>query len=110
MVRATSSTLKTPDFRGQRGSKRMANPPDSGKDSPPTGDLAARIARARATERPGVAAAQRVRMGEMTGVGRGFRLASEFVAAIVVGAALGWGIDSIFSTRPWGMVILLVLG
>jgi ATP synthase protein I len=74
-----------------------------------TGDLASRIARARA-ETPGKTAAQQVRLGEMTGVGRAFRLASEFIAAIVVGTALGFGIDTVFSTRPWATVILLVLG
>jgi ATP synthase protein I len=90
----------------------MADPRDDepvrGKPSV-TGDLATRIARARA-EAPGMAAGQRERQGGMTGVGRGFRLASEFVAAIIVGAGLGFGIDTIFSTRPWATVILLVLG
>ena len=41
---------------------------------------------------------------------RGLRLASEFVAAILVGAGLGWIIDSFLPTRPWGTVILLLLG
>ncbi len=74
-----------------------------------TGDLASRIARAR-QDTPEKAAAQQGRQSEMTGVGGAFRLASEFVAAIVVGAGLGFGIDTIFSTRPWATVILLVLG
>lgn len=43
-------------------------------------------------------------------MGRGFRLASEFVAAIVVGAALGWGVDRIFGISPWGLIVLLLLG
>jgi ATP synthase protein I len=46
----------------------------------------------------------------MTGVGRGFRLASEFVAAIVVGGGLGYVIDMVLPTRPWATVILLLLG
>ena len=74
-----------------------------------TGDLASRIARAQA-ERPAVAAAQSVRQGEMTGMGRAFRLASEFVAAVIVGGALGFGVDYFFGTRPWGMIILLLVG
>jgi ATP synthase protein I len=32
------------------------------------------------------------------------------VAAIIVGAALGWGTDQLFGTAPWGMIILLLLG
>jgi ATP synthase protein I len=41
---------------------------------------------------------------------RGFRLASEFVAAIIVGAGLGYIIDMVLPTRPWGMVGLMLLG
>ena len=93
----------------------MAEPRDSrpGDDSngPPsvTGDLAGRIARAR-SERPPEQAAPAQGQAGLTGASRGFRLASEFVAAIVVGAGLGFGIDAIFSTRPWATVILLLLG
>ncbi len=43
-------------------------------------------------------------------MGRGFRLASEFVAAIIVGAALGLGVDYLFKTTPWGTIVLLLLG
>jgi ATP synthase protein I len=74
-----------------------------------TGDLAERIARARAERQPEQAAPAQGQAG-LTGASRGFRLASEFVAAIVVGAGLGFGIDTIFSTRPWATVILLLLG
>lgn len=84
-------------------------PQDGDGRRSPTSDLAARIKRAQG-ERPAQAAAERVRQGEMTGLGRGFRLASEFVAAIIVGAALGWGVDSLFGTTPWGLIILLLLG
>lgn len=46
----------------------------------------------------------------MSGLSRGFRLASEFAAAIIVGALLGYLIDMVLPTRPWGMVVLLLLG
>jgi ATP synthase protein I len=46
----------------------------------------------------------------MSGMSRGFRLASEFVAAILVGAGLGWIIDMFLPTRPWGTIVLLLLG
>jgi ATP synthase protein I len=46
----------------------------------------------------------------MTGMGRAFRLASEFVAAILVGLGLGWGVDALFGTTPWGLIILMLLG
>jgi ATP synthase protein I len=46
----------------------------------------------------------------LNGASRGYRLASEFVAAIVVGGALGYGIDFVAHTRPWAMIVLLLLG
>lgn len=39
-----------------------------------------------------------------------FRLGSEFVAGVLVGAGLGWGIDQLLGTTPWGMIVLLLLG
>ncbi len=61
-------------------------------------------------ERPGVAAANAIRQNEMTGMGRSFRMASEFIAAIIVAAALGLGLDRLFGTGPVFMIVLLLLG
>jgi len=44
------------------------------------------------------------------GVAMAMRLASDFIAGVVVGAALGWGFDRLFDTSPWGLVVLLLLG
>jgi ATP synthase protein I len=44
------------------------------------------------------------------GYGMAFRLASEFVAGILVGAAIGWGIDQLFGSSPWGLIVFLLLG
>ena len=44
------------------------------------------------------------------GVAMAMRLASDFVAGVIVGAALGWGFDRLFGTSPWGLVVLLLLG
>jgi ATP synthase protein I len=74
-----------------------------------TADLEARIARARGRS-TAEADAEQTRQGNMSGMSRGFRLASEFVAAILVGAGLGWIIDSVLPTRPWATVVLLLLG
>ena len=41
---------------------------------------------------------------------RGLRLSAEFVAGILVGAAIGWSIDRWLGTSPWGMIVLLLLG
>jgi ATP synthase protein I len=87
-----------------RDDKRPASRPPS-----VTADLGARIARAQA-QRPAQAAAEQWRQSDMSGLSRGFRLASEFAAAIIVGAGLGYLIDMVLPTRPWAMVVLLLLG
>jgi len=51
-----------------------------------------------------------------TAVGIAFRFATELVSALAVGAGLGWCFDWAFGhwahiqTRPWGMIVLFVLG
>lgn len=44
------------------------------------------------------------------GMALAFRLGSEFVAGVLVGAGLGWGIDRFFGTTPWAMIVFLLLG
>jgi ATP synthase protein I len=44
------------------------------------------------------------------GMGLGYRMASDFIAAVVVGAGLGWGLDSLFGWTPWAMITCLLLG
>jgi ATP synthase protein I len=93
----------------------MTEPRDQNRPEPgsaahrATADLEARIARARG-QRAAEAGAVQSRQGDMSGMSRGFRLASEFVAAIIVGAGLGYLIDMFLPTRPWGLVVLLLLG
>ena len=89
-----------------RDDKRPDTGPAAGKA---TADLGARIARARG-QRAAEAATEQTRQGNMSGMNRGFRLASEFVAAILVGAGLGYIIDMFLPTRPWATVVLLLLG
>jgi ATP synthase protein I len=40
----------------------------------------------------------------------GLRLSSELVAGVLVGAGLGWGLDRLLSTSPWGLIVFLLLG
>jgi ATP synthase protein I len=39
-----------------------------------------------------------------------FRLLSEFVAAVIVGAFIGWGIDRLLGTSPAFLIVFLLLG
>jgi len=43
-------------------------------------------------------------------MGLGLRMATELAAALIVGLALGWVIDRVFGTRPWGLIIFFFLG
>ncbi|APH71154.1 AtpZ/AtpI family protein [Aquibium oceanicum] len=46
----------------------------------------------------------------MAGIGNALKLSSEFIAGIVVGAAIGWIIDRLAGTSPFGLVVFLLLG
>jgi ATP synthase protein I len=50
------------------------------------------------------------RAATASGYARGFRLSSELVAGVLVGAGLGWLIDRLLGTSPWGLMIFLLLG
>lgn len=45
-----------------------------------------------------------------SGYGQAFKLSSEFIAGIAVGAGLGWVIDRWAGTSPWGLIVFLLLG
>jgi ATP synthase protein I len=44
------------------------------------------------------------------GMALALRLAADFVAGVILGAALGWGFDRLFGTSPWGLMVFLLLG
>jgi ATP synthase protein I len=50
------------------------------------------------------------RAATASGYARGFRLSSELVAGVIVGAGLGWLIDRWFGISPWGLIVFLLLG
>ena len=41
---------------------------------------------------------------------RGFRLSTELVGGVLVGAGLGWLLDRWLGTTPWGLIVFLLLG
>ena len=46
----------------------------------------------------------------VSGYGQAMKISSEFIAGIAVGAGLGWVIDRLAGTSPWGLIIFLLLG
>src|SRR5438270_857473 len=47
---------------------------------------------------------------DQTAIARGFRLSTELVAGVLVGAAIGWALDHWLGISPWGMIVFLLLG
>ncbi|MCJ2011111.1 AtpZ/AtpI family protein [Methylobacterium sp. J-076] len=93
------------DARGGNG--------DAGE--PPEGDLSARLRRLEAQierKRPSVAPATsaRPRDTDRTPLGQAMTLSTEFVAGVIAGGVLGWIADHLLGTKPWGMIVLLLLG
>ena len=43
-------------------------------------------------------------------IARGFRLSTELVAGVLLGAGIGWLLDRGLGISPWGMIVFLLLG
>jgi ATP synthase protein I len=71
-------------------------------------DLSNRIAAEKSeragSERPSTS------MQDAAGYAKGYRLVSEFVAGTLVGGLIGYGIDWLFGTLPFGLITFLLLG
>jgi ATP synthase protein I len=69
-----------------------------------------RLSRELDAERRERAAAMPPERSEGPGYGQAVKLASEFVAGILVGVGIGWGLDRLAGTSPWGLIGFLLLG
>jgi ATP synthase protein I len=47
---------------------------------------------------------------DASAIARGFRLSTELVAGVLVGAFIGWVLDWWLGISPWGMIVFLLLG
>ena len=45
-----------------------------------------------------------------SGAGFGFKISTEIVAALIVGAGIGLFVDNYFNTGPFGLIIFFILG
>ena len=75
-----------------------------------TRDLASRIASAKRDRDIEDNRTSREASPEMSGMARGMRIGTEFIAAILVGAGIGYLIDLGVGTSPWGLLIMLLVG
>jgi ATP synthase protein I len=90
-----------------RGTKR---PENDDKPGSVTEGLAARIARAQGERKVRAEQAQSSATRDMTGMSRGLRLGSEFIAAILVGAGIGYLLDLWLGTSPWILLVMVLVG
>src|SRR5260370_9823117 len=60
------------------------------------------------TDQPGTEGGDRA--ARASAMALGFRLSSELVAGVAVGAGIGWGFDRLLSTSPFGFIVFLLLG
>ncbi len=77
---------------------------------PLTSDLQARIARARMEKGVAGDAKFATATRDMSQMSRGLRLGSEFVAAVLVGAGLGYLLDMWLQTSPWLFLAMMLFG
>jgi ATP synthase protein I len=114
MLRAIEQAPRQTRERPAEGSERMAKPQDTeGPDDSARGvtrDLASRIALAKRERDIEDNRASKDASRDMTGLARGMRIGTEFIAAILVGAGIGYLIDLGLGTSPWGLLILLMVG
>jgi ATP synthase protein I len=47
---------------------------------------------------------------DTSAIARGFRLSTELVAGVLVGALIGWLLDRGLGISPWGMIVFVLLG
>lgn len=73
--------------------------------------LSGRLERLGATLEARQAAEERAGRGkDVSGFARATKIASEFVAGVIVGGGLGWAVDRAFGVAPWGMIVFVLLG
>jgi len=98
------------DFRVRLASRLSPGMPmaeDAGKQQPPSLDeFSKRLDAARGD--PATAETSRAGLGRSTG--RALRVASELLAALLVGSLIGWGLDKLLGTAPWLLLLGIGLG
>jgi len=59
---------------------------------------------------PPRADASRPPRSDPSAMSRAFRMSTEFVAGVLAGGGLGYLLDRVAGTSPWGLIVLLLLG
>ncbi len=97
---------------GENGNDNKSSP-DEAALSARLGSLEHRLSEFRdsrniRTDQPGAGSGDGA--ARASAMARGFRLSSELIAGVAVGALLGWGFDRFLSTSPFGLIVFVLLG
>jgi ATP synthase protein I len=93
---------------GNKGPKQGSSDPELGDLSARLKELSGRIAAER--QEQAESAKPPASMQDASGYARGYKLVSEFAAGTLVGGLIGYGIDWLFGTLPFGLIFFLLLG
>lgn len=83
----------------------MSQPDEENPSRASLENLQQRIEAAKPEEKSSDEAKDKFSMAEV-----GWRMVTELVAGIMLGAGLGYGIDQVAATAPWGLIIGVLLG
>ena len=96
---------------GETGGSGVGRPAGADASMDDLGQRSRSLDEALAARRPaGAEEGKKPVTGGMAGVGQAMKLSSEFIAGVAVGAGIGWLIDSMAGTSPWGLIVFLLLG
>ena len=87
--------------------------PDEAALSARLGSLDRRLSKIRGSRNTGtdqVGGQSEDRAARASAMAIGFRLSSELVAGVVLGAVIGWGCDRLLSTSPFGLIVFVLTG
>ena len=80
---------------------------NAGQQEPPSLDeFSKRLDAARGVE----ASKDKPKSSDGAELGRGLRVASELLAALLVAGGIGWGLDYVLGTKPWLLIVGVMLG
>ena len=86
---------------------------NSNKDGNLGGSFEKRLISARGRQRldpPSPASGRKSDRSDASAMGIGLRVGVEMVSALVLGLAIGWGLDRWFGTKPIMLAVFVVLG
>lgn len=84
----------------------MADKPGPDRNVDKLRELERRIAAARGARKP----KPRAEKDKYTAMSMAWRMVIELVMGVMVGAAMGWGLDSLFGSMPAFLIVFVLLG